>query len=506
MPYIPLRYEPQKLKARIVHIGLGAFHRAHKAFAWHELLQNGHSDWGICAVSLRGSAGSLQCIDALKANRFRYLLALQDRQQVQIHEVGSIVAALDAVRDGTKAVCDAIAGAGIVSLSVTEKGYCGIGNWQQHPDVVYDLNQIACQDSSKWRPKTVLGFLALGLYQRFQGAAAPLTLLSCDNIPSNSLTLRTLLLRFFELAAQKHAQFAELRGWVESNCHFPCTMVDRITPKANTETQARICAAAGVQNDANAQTLALAAESFGQWVIEDDFAKESVNIPKVLARASGVSVVRSRAEVCFYEEMKLRLLNGSHSFLAYCGCLALKETILECMQDETLHRACREFIVCEQLPSLGEANRKTALDYARSVIERYENPHIFHRCRQIAMDGSLKVPQRWLDSYRSAAPIQWAQQAKPEPRLLSFGLAAWLTYLRGRDMEPIQDPNAQTLRRLILDAAPGCEAAALFSFAPTFGTLSKDTALIARVQQNYESICSRGLIAALKALLKQTEE
>lgn len=274
MSYIPLRYEPQNLEARIVHIGLGAFHRAHEAFAWHEWLQNGQGNWGICAISLRGSPGSLQCIDSLKAKGFRYLLALQGQKQVQIHEVGSIAAALDAVRDGTKAVCDAIAAASMVSLSVTEKGYCGIGNRldEQHPGVLYDLAQIACSYSANWRLQTLLGFLALGMHQRFRGAAEPLTLLSCDNIPSNSWTLRTLLLRFLELLAQKQKQFAELHGWVETNCHFPCTMVDRITPKADKETQAKICAAAGIPQDTHVQNLALAAESFGQWVIEDDFA------------------------------------------------------------------------------------------------------------------------------------------------------------------------------------------------------------------------------------------
>lgn len=246
--------------------------------------------------------------------------------------------------------------------------------------------------------------------------------------------------------------------------------------------------------------------------------QKNINFQKVLVGVSGVCIVRGKAEVCFYEEMKLRLLNAFHSFLACCGYLARKESIFECMQDATLQRTCRQFIFWEQLPGLGlsEANRKTALDYAESVIERYENPHIFHRCHQIAMDGALKVPQRWLAGYRSAAPIQQGQQArqsqqaqraqqeKPEPRLLSFGLAAWLIYLRGRDMEgrpiPVEYPNAQTLRRLILGAAPGCEAAALFSFAPTFGTLCQDDALIARVQQHYQSICSLGLLAALKAL------
>ena len=488
MPYIPLRYDPQKLEIGIAHIGLGAFHRAHEAFAWHELLQQGQSNWGICAISLRGSQSSLQCIDALKAQNYRYLLALQDREQVQIHEVGSIIEAIDAVRDGTKAVCDAIARAHIVSLSVTEKGYYGTKLDEQHPDILYDLGQIAAAPNENCQPKTVLGFLALGLLQRFQSTAAPLTLLSCDNIPNNSATLRTLLLRF--LAVQ--TQFAELRGWVETNCHFPCTVVDRITPKTDEETQAKICAAAG-----SAHNLALAAESFGQWVIEDDFAS-GLNIPEILGKASGVSVVRSKAEIHFYEEMKLRLLNGSHSFLAYCGYLAGKEYIFECMQDATLRNACLQFIVREQLPGLSEA--KTALDYAHCVIERYENPHIFHRCHQIAMDGSLKIPQRWLNSYRSNR----LQTEAPEPRLLSFGLAAWLIYLGGRDMEgqpiTVEDPNAQTLQNLIAGAAPGCEAAALFSFAPTFGTLCTDNALIARVQQHYQSIRSLGLLSALKAV------
>ncbi|MEM9424497.1 MAG: hypothetical protein AAF975_06900, partial [Spirochaetota bacterium] len=247
--------------------------------------------------------------------------------------------------------------------------------------------------------------------------------------------------------------------------------------------------------------IALATEKFTQWVIEDDF---PAGRPP-WEQAGGVIMARNEEEVGLYEEMKLRMLNGSHSFLAYCGYLANKEYIYECMQDDTLRRACYRFICEEQLPGLrfyhdSKEIAPDLLGYAEELLKRYSNPNIHHRCYQIAMDGSLKIPQRWLDAYRVSR-----KKANHSSRFLSFALAAWLQYVRAQDLNGapivVQDPHASALRQLVTEAPAGQEASALLSFTPCFGDLATDPTLLRDVQQCYRSIQEKGLIQALADLL-----
>ncbi len=514
MSCIPLNYDPAQVVPRIAHIGLGAFHRAHMAWACHELLEqsiknSGSPDWGICALSLRGNT---RVLEALEQQNHRYLLAIQGRQKSEVCEVGSIVRSLDAVRDGLEAVVAQLATADIVSLTITEKGYCINPATrrldEEQPGVRHDLRLLKNHSSlspSSARdaplPRTVLGFLALGLAQRRSRQNRGQALLSCDNIPGNSQVLCRALLRFLELLEPDG--FAGLRCWVAENCGFPCTMVDRITPAVSAETLGQIADLAGRHDP-----IALATEEFTQWVIQDS-GRDFPSGRPAWERAGGVSMVAGEPEVALYEEMKLRMLNGSHSFLAYCGCLAGKTYIFDCVQDEVLRTASQRFILEEQSRALGLRQRPdlgidfaALTSYAEQLIERYSNPHIFHRCYQIAMDGSLKVPQRWLDGYRAASGTGpsggW--------HFLSFALAAWLQYLSGRDLEgrpiEVQDPHAQALRQLIEAAEPGGEAAALFSFAPTFGELRNDSELIQKVQHKHRKIRTEGLLPALKDLVE----
>ena len=493
MSYIEANYPFQQALPKIAHIGLGAFSRAHMAWACHELLQAQIGDWGICALSLRGNT---KVIEPLEQQDYRYLLAIQDTQSSKVSEVGSIVHCVDAMRNGVAAVVAELAQAAIVSMTVTEKGYYVQAATrqldEQHPDIQYDLTHLPDADGV---PRTMLGFLALGLAQRQKNKKTGLALMSCDNIPHNSRVLQCVLRHFMELLEQKHSQFSGLVHWMEQNCCFPCTMVDRITPAITGQTQEQISRLAGKYDP-----IALATEKFTQWVIEDNFPTDR----PCWEKASGVIVVRNEEEVGLYEEMKLRMLNGSHSFLAYCGYLAGKEYIYECMQDDILRQACYRFIVEEQLPSLRlNTNAKDMgldlLGYAKELMERYSNPNIRHRCYQIAMDGSLKVPQRWLDGYRVASDkiTNW--------HFLPFALAAWMRYVSGKNFDgatiEVQDPNAEVLQQLITATPRGEEAAALFSFAPCFGDLVNDKALIQQVQQYYQMMSEQGLLLSLKSLL-----
>ncbi|XP_061168775.1 uncharacterized oxidoreductase YeiQ-like [Saccostrea echinata] len=504
MPYIPASYPAQQLTPRIAHIGPGAFHRAQLAWACHELLQQDpDSGWGICALSLRGHT---QVLEALEAQNYRYLLAIQGKEHSRVCEVGSIVRCLDAVRDGLAAVLTQLASADIISLTITEKGYCIHGADRSldegHPDIQHDLRLQ--YPAAPWNlpgalycPARYWVFCAgHGRRQREQ-AGAP-ALLSCDNIPSNGLVLRAALLRFLELLELSSPPWpASLRNWVEEQCRFPLHMVDRITPAVSAQTLTQIAELAG-----HSDPIALATEEFSQWVIQDAGQDFPAGRP-AWEQLSGVSIAASAAEVMLYEELKLRMLNGSHSFLAYCGYLAGKTSIFECMQDEVLRTACQRFITEEQGPTLHPPPGVDVRAYAEQLMERYSNPHILHRCHQIAMDGSLKIPQRWLDAYRTAAP----EARQPGNwRFLSFGLAAWLQYLRATDLNgraiAVQDPNAATLRQLLEQAPAGAEARALFSFVPTFGDLSEEPPLIEKVQEQYQKIHAQGLLPALSHLLR----
>ncbi len=493
MSYMEANYQFQQVQPKIAHIGLGAFSRAHMAWACHELLQAQMGDWGICAISLRGN---IKIMEQLEQQNYRYLLAIQDAQSSKVSEVGSIVRGVDAMRDGVAAVVAELAQAAIVSMTVTEKGYYAQAAThqldEQHPDIQYDLIHLP---DIGIVPRTMLGFLALGLAHRQKNAKAGLALMSCDNIAHNSRVLQCVLRRFMELLEQKHSPFSGLVHWMEKNCCFPCTMVDRITPAITGQAQEQISQLAGKYD-----RIALSTEKFTQWVIEDSFPAGR----PCWEQASGVIIVRNEEEVSLYEEMKLRMLNGSHSFLAYCGYLAGKEYVYECMQEDILQQACYSFIIEEQLPSLRlSANAKMGLDlpgYAKELMERYSNTNIRHRCYQIAMDGSLKVPQRWLDGYRVASSDKGTSW-----RFMPFALAAWLRYVSGKNFDSsiieVQDPNAEILQQLVTKAPRGKEAIALFSFAPCFGNLANDKALIQKVQQYYQMMSEQGLLLSLKSLL-----
>ncbi len=477
------RFDRDALRAGIVHLGLGAFARAHLVAINDAALDAAVStaaatDWGIVGVSLRHAAVR----DALAPRDNLYTLALRDAGGTALRTLGSLLAVLVAPED-PQAVLSLIAQADtrIVSLTVTEKGYChdsATGTLRlDQPDIVHDL-------VDRDAPRSALGFLLRGLALRRARGLPGITLLSLDNLPANGDTLRGLLLEF-----ARHAD-AELAPWIDAECSFPNSMVDRIVPRTSDTDRAAVAALLGHEDRG-----CVVAEPFLAWAVEDRFVAGRPDW-----RAGGAQFVASAVP---FEAMKLRMLNGAHSAIAYLGVQAGWATVDEAMAQPTLARYVEALLRDEVAPTLAARLPGVDLDaYCAQLMQRFANPALAHRCLQIAMDGSQKLPQRWLGTLRerlaAGAPIGH----------LALALAAWCVHLRGHDevgtRHAIDDPLASELVTLHARAMSHPfaqeQAAAFTRFAPVFGDLAGEPHLVAALAAALSRLLNQGVRAALESL------
>ncbi|WP_109575048.1 mannitol dehydrogenase family protein [Aminobacter sp. AP02] len=351
----------------IVHLGLGAFHRAHQAVFVDDCLNAGESTWGIVGASLR----SADTRNALAPQDGLYTLSVVDGSGERLRVVGSILSTLVAP-ENPGALLDALCDprTRIVTLTVTEKAYLrnSAGNLdERHPEVVWDL-------ANPDRPKSLYGFLAEAIARRRAAGTVPFTILSCDNLPANGATLRKLLVAFAGMRDR------ELGRYVAEDIAFPSSMVDRIVPATTDSDRERISAALGATD-----AWPVTTEPFRQWVIEDRFPGGRPALERF-----GVEMVK---DVAPFEDMKLRLLNGSHSAIAYLGLLSGHETVAAAFGDP----AIRSFVGrlwSEAIPTLPTDAGLRPEAYIDELAKRFDNPALKHRTAQIANDGSQKLPQR----------------------------------------------------------------------------------------------------------------
>ena len=418
----PLRREPGATPAvGVVHLGLGAFFRAHGAIYLEEAMRHSGGDWGIAGVSLM-SPGQR---DALAPQDFLY-------HAVELGPDGEKTRLVEAIRDvlvareDPEAVLALMAApqVRIVSLTVTEKGYChepSTGRLNAaHPDIAHDLAHAL--------PVSAPGFIVRALQRRQAAGLRPFTVLTCDNLPGNGRMVRGVVL---ELARKIDPALA---AWIESEGRFPSTMVDRIVPATKPEDIARVGELTGFFDAAPVMH-----EPFRQWVVEDDF----VDGERPDLGAVGVDLV---GDVEPFEHMKLRMLNGTHSALAYLGYLAGHETIADTVADPVFDRFVRAVWSDEIIPAVTAPMGVDLNVYAGSLLERYRNPAIRHRTWQIAMDGSQKLPQRILGTLAANLAA-----GRPSPGLV-LAVAAWMRYVGGADETggaiDVRDPLAARLRAL----------------------------------------------------------
>lgn len=408
-------YDFASQRAGIVHFGIGAFHRAHQAVYTDDAMAAGDADWRIIGVSLR----SADVAEQLNPQDGLYTLAQRSTDQVAARLIGSVAKVIVAPQD-PDAVIDALASADthIVSFTVTEKGYVrrpdGSLDWD-NADVVSDLAGSA-------PPRTIYGFVAAGLARRKSAGLPGLTLLSCDNLADNGARLRELMSEY--LTATDPA----LAEWFARHCRCPGTMIDRIVPAMTDADRRWIASLTGLEDEG-----AVITEPFCQWVIEDDFAG-----PRPRWEAVGAQIV---SDVGAYESAKLRMLNGAHSALAYLGLDRGHEFVHQAIGDPTLRRIIETLMRQEAAATLRADAGIDLPAYADALIARFANAALPHRLVQIAMDGSQKIPQRWLE------PLAINRAAGRMAPATLLALAAWIGHVQGTK-RPVDDPMAAQLAAL----------------------------------------------------------
>ncbi|NDO82083.1 D-mannonate oxidoreductase [Citrobacter sp. NCU1] len=464
-----------KLVPRIVHLGFGAFHRAHQAIYADILAAEHGSDWGYIEVNLIG--GEQQIAD-LKNQDNLYTVAEMSADAWTARVVGVVKEALHAQVEGLETVLAKMCEpqVAIVSLTITEKGYCHSPATGQ---LMLDHPMIAADLQNPQQPKSAPGVIVEALARRKAAGLPAFTVMSCDNMPENGHVMRNVV------TAYARAVNAELAQWIEHNVTFPSTMVDRIVPAVTPDTLDKIEQLTGVRDPAG-----VACEPFRQWVIEDNFAAGRPEWEK-----AGAELV---ADVIPFEEMKLRMLNGSHSFLAYLGYLAGYQHINDCMGDENYRLAAHTLMLQEQAPTL----KVTGVDlkrYADLLIERYSNPALRHRTWQIAMDGSQKLPQRMLDS------VRWHLAHNSCFDLLALGVAGWMRYVGGVDEQgnaiEVNDPLLPVIQKAVQGSLEGeSRVQALLDIDAIFGNELPHEGLFTRkVTDAYLSLLADGAKATVAA-------
>jgi fructuronate reductase len=389
-------YDRNQVAPAIVHLGVGAFHRAHQAVMTDAVLASGDLGWGIVGAGLMTTATR----DALAPQDGLYTLVERAAGAEQLHVIGSIVEVLGGAADlglVLARMCDARTR--IVSLTVTEKGYYldpASGQLQlQAPAIQADLANPAT-------PKTILGLIVQALKDRKANSIAPFTVLSCDNLPSNGKTARAAVLAFAREVD------TELASWIEARVRFPCSMVDRITPATTDADRSYVNTQLGMTD-----AWPIVTEQFVQWVIEDNF---TMGRPDWTL---GGAVFSNEIEA--WEDMKLRCLNGAHSTLAYLGQLTGRETVADAME-LPLITGILDALWLEIREVLKAPAGVNPADYVEQLKLRFCNPALKHRTAQIAMDGSQKLPQRLLSTLRDRMAA-----GLPSPALAT-AIAAWMHF------------------------------------------------------------------------------
>ena len=475
-----MSYDRATLRPRWLHIGFGAFARAHPLCVLDRGLKaDASGQWGVVVARLNSGQDDLDRLD--RASGLYHVLEA-DAQGLHATQISCVIATCHPARDRQDALPRIIARAdlAVISLTITEKGYCsGLDGLD------FDLPVIKADLEGSQTPRSAIGVLVAGLAQRRAAGLGGVTLLACDNLAGNGHILARAVGDF---AA---ARDPDLAAWIADRCRFPCSMVDRIVPAMTPESHARVAAHLGQSDSA-----AVICEPFLQWVIEDDFATERPPLSE-----GGALLVE---DVEPYEDMKLRMLNGAHSLLALLGGQAGLETVDACMADPVFAAAVERFHQLEAAPSLPPLPCIDLADYAAQLHRRFANPALQHRTAQIASDTSQKLPQRIL------APLRWhLAQNGAVPPLCALVLASWLIWLQGQRDDgtalPFDDPHAEKLRSALASLAPDEDLVlAYLSTYQGFGPdLAQDARLAEALRRALHRLQSAGVRETLQSLLSE---
>ncbi|HEX3349278.1 MAG TPA: mannitol dehydrogenase family protein [Acetobacteraceae bacterium] len=463
-------YDPARVTSGIVHLGLGNFHRAHMARYTHELMDRDASAlaFGITGVGLQAS-DELN-IATLSRQDGLYTLVERSGRDEAASIIGSIARPLYAGTD-TGALLDALDDPAIriVSLTVTENGYCLNASTRRldpdHPLIRADLAKPA-------RPKSAIGVIVEAYRRRMAARRPAFTALTCDNIQHNGNVLREAVLT----VAKLHGVDG-LPSWIEDHASFPNTMVDRITPRTAREDMTYLAATYGI-----ADGWPVFAETFTQWVIEDQF---------VAGRPAWEEVgAQFVPDVTPYEIMKLRLLNGSHLAVAALGRLAGYTFIHETMANPLFTRFMAALMDRELGPTLPPVPGIDLGDYKRTLIARFANPAIRDTVERVNTDAPLNV---------LVVPIAARLEMDGSVDLLSLALAGWMRRVSGVDEQgkpiDVQHPLAAELRARAEQGGP--DPMPLLGITQLFGDLARDERLVVPLRHWLGRLYAVGSRAAL---------
>lgn len=420
-------YDPSAVGIGIIHIGPGAFFRAHQAWYTDLALKYG-GDWGISVVSMRSS----DLAKALIPQQGLYSLALLDNE-TSYQVVGSIRELLVAAEQYEQVLQRLAAPTShYVTLTITEKGYClnALGELDlSHADIQHDLEPNV-------KARSAIGLLIQALELRFAANVPPFVVVSCDNLTDNGHKLKNALITF---ARQKQPALA---NWLEQQLLCPCTMVDSITPATDVELPKQLASELGYQD-----SWPIKREKFCQWVIEDI-------LPAHRPAWHQVGVTYTQ-DVKAFEKAKLRLLNAPHSALAYLGTLFGLDTVFDAMQQSALRAFVTQLAQDEIIGSFHAPAELDVARYSQDIFQRFDNPAIRHLLAQIAWDGSQKLPMRVfpviLDNLAAGRSI----------RLLCLVVASWMLFIRLRARQQPDVALVDPLAKVLLDTEAGCSGEAV---------------------------------------------
>ena len=443
-------YSRKALSPGVVHLGLGAFHRAHQAMVFDHLLAQGDTRWAVHGVAMR----NVQLADALIEQDCLYAVQIASCEGIRWQIPGALVLTSVVARERAEVVAAIAASATRwVTLTVTEKGYGA----------------------------ELAALLVDGLAARRAAGQGGLTIASCDNLSENGRKLQALCV------TTARARNAALANWIDTDCAFPNSMVDRIVPAATPARLAAAREALGVDD-----ACALGTEAFTEWVVERRFVDAADG---ARLQSAGVTVVD---DVRPFEEAKLRMLNGSHSTMAALGAVAGLPVIADCIAQPAVRTLIHGLMTHEVAPHLSRPDWQT---YRDALLARFSNPELKHSVHQIATDSSQKIPQRWPPSV-----LGQLNAGQPFERL-AFAAAVWMRYCRGVDEAGrgyvINDPNAALMQSLARAHAGDASATvqALGGLRQIWGdVLPTHAAWLARVTHWLGEIDTHGVLPAVVRL------